>query len=526
MAQGSATFAGLRTVGGSFSMGNGAQPGQGIIVTNADSVAAPTGTLTLSYGGTNLVFPNCKTDRANYFEGLGGHRLMRHRIRDGRWQLAEAMVGGRFNRRGADGRVITQGNNRKNVRELFEELFGQLNINANLGSLPTDQYPLVEWDGQTGSVAIDLLCARTGFAFSLGNNGVYRVDAIGAGPDLPSPGSANNANRTFNFVTPSEIHVIGGPTLFQALFTMQAIGRGTGGNNFETLTNLSYRPAAGWGSESPEAFAGIPQPARYNAYETVYRYYEVTGWQDGPLTGVAELEPDDITTGLQILPIKETLASAVSSADDDTYYIGERAKIFGVWAKGNLVRENTTADQQYPGDFAIDGEEGRVRFTRPVYRLSVDQPADAELYLLTSYNGRHENGQIDRYTYKKTIAGGNGGVMRIRRDDLVRRVIQEYQFSGGSWRKDFLDDNLTDIKQEMTAHADRVAAQLAEAKDIEYDGFVNAWPSGVVNRVRFEWGRNEPARTRASKFMDFDFQNDGSDHASRTAEISDNVLRL
>jgi len=503
MPQGTATLSTLRSVGGYLSLTPGAAPGEGIIYTEAANTTPIIDTLTLAYGGTTINFPDIRIVRSVFLR-RGGKFLMRHRIKDQRWKIEQGKLGGRFNRRGGDNEPVDDAN-KKSAQELFDEIADQLDITIDSASADGDSYPDVDWDASDSVDAINSLCRQEGLAFCPVEDGSYKVHKVGEGDDLPTSGSMNNSQRTMQSAKPRYVRVVCGPTEFQAMFRLRAIGQESDGT-WKQPIDLSYRPFFGWGSESPESFAGVGAN-RYLALKTVWRYYQISWWEDAPLD-VPEMDPDDIFDPKQARPILDHL---LESAEDKltAEQLSQGAKIFGEFANGHMVMATTSGNTEYLGDFEVQGDEGRVFFPLPVYKFTLGQTDEARLYLRCAYNARHENGQLDRYVREREIEPASDGVAVVYREDLVRRFVQQYSFVG-DWLKNNNDDNLSDIRDACDAYIDLLETKFDEAKDIEYDGFRNdCFPNGKIERCEFRWGNGELATTRASTNMDFDFLHGG-----------------
>jgi len=511
--KGYATFGNYRTIGGYFSVSQGAYPGQGVLVTPANSTVAQEATLTLIFGAVRINFPGSRVTESNYFY-RDGLRLMRHHIQDGRWKLAQATVSGKYNQKGPSGKIPAA--RKRPIEELFGEISFQTGVPIDVSGVSDfEDFIPVDWDQTNAAAAIESLCASTGVSFNVTASGGYRIDKAGVGANLPVAPSMTNAGRTMANDAPKNIRIVGAPTQIQTMFTMRAVGLDKVGSDDDEdawmgIDGLSYAPSSPdyWSKESPESFAGIEQPGRNLALKTVFRCYQIKDWHPRPFSG---FDPDDITNIKQVLPIQDRLLV------DGTDFLlqldrqSPKATIHGVFSSGNLLMENTSMDKEIFSGFSINEDLGIITFDRPVYKLEDDRVVEAELFLQCTYTPIHYNREADRIKVERQVNPAGLGTEVVQRKDIQSIIVQPLQYNAGgtgrpeSWTPMGLQDNFTEMEAKAERSIDILAEQHRIAKDVEYPGFLAITPAGKIQRVRWDWGHGEVATTRASSGYDFDF---------------------
>jgi len=504
--KGYATFGNYRTIGGYFSVSQGAYPGQGVLVTPANSTVAQEATLTLIFGAVRINFPGSRVTESNYFY-RDGLRLMRHHIQDGRWKLAQATVSGKYNQKGPSGKIPAA--RKSPIEELFGEISFQTGVPIDVSGVSDfEDFIPVDWDQTNAAAAIESLCASTGVSFNVTASGGYRIDKAGVGANLPVAPSMTNSGRTMANDAPKNIRIVGAETQIQTMFKLRAVGVEPDGE-WVAVDNLSYKPPGaqangGWARESPESFAGLDQPDRTLALKTVFRCYQIEDWHDGqPVT--TDFTPYNITLVRQVLPIQDRLLT-----DGEDLLLGldkqsPKATVHGAALSGNMLQENTTKEKEVFSGFRIDEDLGMVIFERPVYKLTDGRPEQAELFLQCTYTPRHFNRQADRLQVEKQVNAAGLGTEIVIRKDIQRIVARPFSYSNDEWKGQSLEDNTEEMKTKANRAIDILAEQHRIAKDVEYPGFLAIVPAGKIQRVRWDWGHGEVATTRASSGYDFDF---------------------
>lgn len=524
MAQALANFAGFPIYGGTFTVSPGGHPSIAVISTPAQSVSqSAIGPLTLSYGPTSLTFPNCAVLRGSQYYLDHGARMMRHRVVDSRWRWTKRSIGGKYNTRRADNQINSA--DRKTLGELFQILMDAAGETYTIGSLPASYYS-VDWSaGTTLSNAVDELCYRSGCSVAPNGQGGYAIYGPGQGPQLPGGGATSNASSNLGYsAKPDKVQVQMADTIYQSNLRLRAVGVETDGS-LRRLIDLSYRPFLGWGSIHPETFAGLTGSAYYLARGSVYRFYQIESQSYGGL------QPPNYQGTVNSVAQYTLQDELITSADDwaTDFPIANRPSIVGAYLTENLVRENTSISTPYQGGFVIHKDRLLVEFERPVYKSTAGQPDEADLFLKIAYRVRKDSTwEHDAHIYEQQLSGGDQ-VEVVRRPDLQRWVVQSYSTSDPRVPAS-VTDNQGSVDSEAAQQIQQIANQVSQdGNDIVYDGIVNALPSGVIAQVRFDFGYEEPALTRASTRADFDlYAPNSASRASRMAVglLSEGTLKL
>src|SRR5262249_52141696 len=145
-------------------------------------------------------------------------------------------------------------------------------------------------------------------------------------------------------VCPDSLLLVGGPTRFQTMFRLEAVGLDTNGQ-IVPIDNLSYKPVSGWGQEVWFGFANvIDAAARGLGRRTVFRWYRIKC--TAPLTAAGEFEipgyEGTVDALWQILPLENGLIE--SFTDSDGIARAKPARVQGIFWDRSLDGNNVAAE--------------------------------------------------------------------------------------------------------------------------------------------------------------------------------------
>lgn len=444
-------------------------------------------TVRLSYDRAQISFHDCILDGAGLTYGAGGNRvnvrILDHRWR---WEFAKEPWTAHVNRR--IGKRIME-DTKKSAREIASELLqaaGERQPDIEL--VPDNDYPemLVQGD-KAPMVTLQELLATYGLRVCyIPQRQRVKIVRPGEGENLPdNEFLAYPSWQTDPPERPTELWVVGAELIVQARWKLKAVGEETDDNDAQILPidDLSYTPEDGWNKTFPESMSAVEdEDGRRKAKKSVFRYYQIDRTDDAEEEGEELVpflkdiqdrngDPVEITRLDQVLPVSDKLTD-VETLEDGT----ERplkAKVRGEWYEGYVETrddEQNAEDGNYEGSWSLDGENGVVMFSEPVYiydREDEDEgpikPAELTLECVFTVRTAVDEARL-RPVFKKRVSSQGGGIKVISRPDL-RRVIT---FEEGE-----MDDGLREFEEEAQLAAEEFLSGLSTQK-----GAV-----GIYNRI-------------------------------------------
>lgn len=442
------------------------------------TISSTTGTLTFNYhdgSAQSQAFADCIIDQASIRASSSGF-IETARIFDRRYKWKFGDISGRYNVRLADYSI--KDGTEKTPQELATLLLTAMGETGySVTDLPNDTRPEVNWDFANPASELQNLCDLLGCRIVLGLDDDVDIRVLGTGSTLPSSPAPLDPSDTIDPPElPTNIKVVCGPTLYEAMFELEAVGEETDGK-IEVINDLSYKPSGGWGDTLPEYFTSLSSSARTLATKSVFKWYRIkntVGDANFSIPGY-----DDNPVDRDQIIFSDQIVSYVT--DDDGIKVPEKPKLYGEWWDGDFSYTNTDADSEFNGGFTVNQERGTVEFSEPIYGLDDDKKVEAAtLYLRIAVNVIDgTTSQTDKYTYDYATSGTLGTKDDIvRKDEIIRQVIQPYAYSSG-WAK---DGSTTDNDTEVDDDADYYAV----ARLVEYE-VTNAssatYPAGIVPSI-------------------------------------------
>lgn len=474
------------------------------------------GDVTLTYDNTEILFRDCKIDSAALGITASGN-LWTIKILDRRWKWEHKPIVGHYNQRDEGGKIDPD--TEKTPQELAKLLLDAMGERRYMvGDLPNDARPQKDWSYAGAAQELASLCDALGCRVVLGTDNRVRIRKIGEGEPLPENGL--EMNPSFNFDAPEKpesLLFVGGPTVYEAKWTLEAVGLDTDGD-VKLIADLSYNPSGegeenGWQTEVPGFFTSLDDGEQLKlAQESVYRWYRIKEHVDGTMEipGYGEIEDID-----QVLPLRERLV-----IDDAMKALGitegPPAEVSGVFYSEEWNDANSENGTLYPGDYTLDTERGIVKFAEPVYR-TVDDPPEgaasenneyavyrpAQLDLLCTFHVTDADTlEPDRFTRERNIGGAPGSGPQIVKRKEVFKTSKPTYTDVDEWNEDDIQTNLrVDELEEQADYYLRAAEaeyQATEAVDLQYAGILDIEPDGAIQQVTWSIGSNG-ATTRASR---------------------------
>ena len=215
------------------------------------------GTLTFTYGGTKIEFPDCIIDSSSLEVGPAG-QIWTLRILDRRWKWAYGSTEDsdsfrtRFNIRLANGEILEgakelQKDTRYSPRRIAKILYSAMGekkpTEDQIKALPdSEPWPELEFVDANPARALADLCDSLGCRVVLKLDNKVWICKVGEGANLPDGGLAMNVGFGLKLnLRPDEIRVVGSPITYQAKFVLEPVGKDADGI-IKPIDKLSYKP--------------------------------------------------------------------------------------------------------------------------------------------------------------------------------------------------------------------------------------------------------------------------------------------
>lgn len=535
-----------------YTLCHGVQPGIASLQIDPQdlgTIPSNVGTMQILFGNeTQLIFPGCVIDKASIRRDPNSPMVACLAIKDRRWRWQYGKITGRYNLRLSDGTIDVA--TKKTTQELMRLLLAAMGEGAyDISNVPTQPYPEINWDYATPAHELEHLAEQVGCHVILRLDGSVLVDIVGNGAELPAHPSA----RTFTFGVdppdkPDSVMVVGGPTRYQSVFKLRAVGQEkdtvfnpaydnknprnlisgqvVAHGDILPINDLSYAPAGGWGSEwlSGRSFGNIRDlEQRKRAQETIYRWYAIAGTADrtdglctingyrrGP---VAPWQVCPLENGI-VQSYVEAKPAIGNGFPPDQFFNVEQPfppRLTGKWHSENPDFKVNDTFRQFPYGFQIDRERGIVMLPFPICKLidDVDKPfAEPDLYLEIGHTVKDATTrQPERFTKELRFGDQVGtGPLVLRREDVVRRVINGWDLSNGNGVINPMggSDTQDSAEQEANYYLEAYIRQFQspETAQVEYNGILAISPDGAISQV--EWAGSESGcTTKASRNTEF-----------------------
>ena len=526
-----------------------------LTITPQKQLPARQGDLIIRYGAFYLKIPDCIVDQTQFKFDQNGY-IWSMSLLDRRWKWQylhkeNKHVSGRWNIRQPHGPVeVMDPKSKKKARDIMVECATQMGElrKIRFGSKVPELYPEINWDRENPARALASIAELCGMRV------IYRfddtilitkpgIDINGRKPTLPN-GPVIFDNAAFNPPeTPSEIHLVCGPTRYQGDFFCEAVGDDIDGITIP-IEELSYKPPhpGGWeyGDEiewlDVPLFQGQPtlwkdlQRPRELARGSVWRKYRVTlkafsipGYKDK-----AKIKSTD-----EILPLGQQLVEA--TFDKTTGWLKPiETMVWGVFAWGAENNVATILDNQGlevpiwkykpniiipeidpvtgdpiqsknttlipPDEYSLDSETGIITFNNLRYRYATDgtgatpklckKPAAIWLRCGVCINDRITRQPI-RHVEKLKINGAprGAGILEIRDDTLFVRYEPKYANAQQSSIIG-IKDNLQTVKAEAKKRLEAEAAKFQQLGPAmrTYAGWHRFDLDGGIHQVAYHLG--------------------------------------
>lgn len=555
--QGLWSFAGIpegNILEGSYSLRHGISPGVATLTILPTVLTNEVGTLSLTYGGLRLDFPDMKVDAGSFVHDSTG-QVIQLNLLDRRWKWRFGAISGNYNlRKQTYGKYVDTllRHTEKKPTELMAlclQAMGETGY--DLGGVPNLLRPEVHWSNDNPAQELARLADLCGCRVVLKTSGRVGVYPVGVGARLPEGGEVISMGSSVDLPEkPDLVMAVCGPTLYQIDVLLEAVGLDLDGQ-VKPVNDLSYTPSNGWTHDPPTAHpnAGDTLPetqrraARDLAVATVWRWYRIhsapRGLDNEPLTvpgytglvmtrdQLLPLETEQVEMGVQLEVV--TIVGVPANQ-----YMPQRkpALIWGYYAvspngrprnnldpadadvmdEGTIVPRWAAPGAAYRDGFSIRGDIGVIVFSQPVYAYS-DAPAGgflifpATLALRTACSIRAAKGAApDCHSDTMRVPGKTYGTgpRVIHLPDIQRYVWPTYSERGNAVRS--INDNTDEGFMPGTPGLDKQLQhylsyavreyQVPAGQEATYTGILPLSPDGAIQEVGWTAGSG-PAETRA-----------------------------
>lgn len=353
------------------------------------------GTLTLNWGASTVTLPNCVIDTSTLHYGSDGiHHIVLGWDRRKRWEAAPP-IDGWYNVERAGTRIPTR---EKTLQQLCRILLDRMGeTGASVSAVPATVYPEVRWDSEPVHLALESLMKAHGLDLVLGFGSEQpAIVVLGTGSVLPSGNEFVQSITADPKLRPRYIRNSFGPSIWQARFKLEAVGRETN-TEWLPLDELSYAPAGTlWTKEDPYTLPSVLASNEADwklAINSVFRAYRIVKFSDDTLN-----MPDGSGTISRIedvLPLMGNLIDTEDIRSDNSY---KPFRLFGrffreIKERGQpAVFENTEKDYEltYIRSW-LDLENGILFFEDPIFLIEADEFVPADLYLEVAFRVKNQS---------------------------------------------------------------------------------------------------------------------------------------
>lgn len=490
------------TIGAEFTLSRGAYASVGTLqMLPQENLDLPPGNLVFTGDTGNQFTIPCVLDMA----------FLRRRYTNERWRWSIQLydmrkdwegvtISGEYNKRISNG--LIPNNMKKTAQELFTLLFTAVGAPAtDVSEAPANVYPHVNWAAANVQDELTKLCYVTATDICPQANGTFKLCKLGVGATPP----VNNFSRhpEFKFKPrnlPAVVEIVCGPDVFEAKFTLLAIGREVEGDH-KLLPALDYAPDD-WLEQHPYSFIDVSgDPSRAATFESVWRYFVAFRLAEGGTQpGGCEIP---ITKLYQLLPFSDWLISSFKDLDQIDR-VGF-AYVEGTWWHYTDWVENGDDFNTYPNhEFKLFNEWGMIRTEKATFKLDSNHQFSApELYLTTAFNARTLDGELARLKLTRNMAGT--GKVTIYRPEIFRAFRSRYNNAN----RIAVDSTANEASAEANAYLDLWETKFTDpwAWEGEYADIHEIDLNGKVAQLKIKASVNGYALTHFGVNEEFDVYN-------------------
>ncbi len=540
------SFSGITTpIAVEMTSGYGTAPSAGVLRFREQPKAPRFGNLTIDCDGEKRTWRDCKLQTFQRLTDAANRGIVVAQVLDRRWRWQGIKISGKYNLKRARGGYQT--GTEKTPRELATLLFKALGEpGADVSALPNESRPEINWDVAGAANELATLCETLACRVVLGNDDKPRIVRLGTGRALQDSPTAFALGESLNTPDPPDvIKLVGGWILYQCRLKLVAVGVDIGGV-IRPIDNLSYKPTTGWEKESPSTLGGVVnkevrdasgqiENTKQLALSSVYRMYQLAE-KGHEITD----EIKDVERPFIVIPSQELAEKYI-----DELGIERRRAAFcaGVWCTETKPDGKNSKDDApvvtYSAEtmntdnlgFSVDSERWLVQFNEPVFKRTSDEneiePADIYLVCAVAILDKDTRGP---QRFEKTLKLGRGSsgstvTETIVREDVVKRVVTQYQTSGAIKGTEVLDETNLEKRADYYLDAQKQIYLPQIQQEVQYKGIVNISVDGLVQQVTWSGDTDRGAETRASQGFEANRNVPTYDEWRRRQKVAENTKK-
>lgn len=491
--------------------------------------------------GTVITLTNCKVDRFDFVVDQRG-QILRLQILDRRWQWEFPKISGHYNLRHDTGPLINDvtfganviWNTVKNAQELATLCLQAMKESSyDVSVLPTDAFPIVEWEEETAAQALEQLCEEFGCHVVINLLDEVVVCKVGVGALLPANLAILAGSGALDIPEiPDTITVVSAPTRIQDDLPLVPMAMEVDGT-IVPLAKVSYLQNVTIDHNDLEYMHFITDPlCNRAARASVFRLYQVGTPLQLSILSEDGTQVDTITIEdiLEIAPLED-------SQCDMMLFEGvarpRPAIVYGMWYAGSDAWANgvdhlspidpavldqlatpgtmpgggwpATSPQGYAeaaiyqGGFSIDRERCLVTFAEPVFWFdpSSGSLGSANIVLRTSFHFRDKDTRAYRRYVRKRTTGSNLGTDERRdlKEDIIPLLrvksdpaFQTTSYLSNSFPLDPSAPYLNNINQQFPVVGQSGVGPGCQAQaDYYLDGIQQSYQATAPQTVNYAW---------------------------------------
>lgn len=465
-----------------------------------------------------FTFTDCLLESPRLMYGPQGNSLTLP-ILDRRWKWQFGYIDGSYNVPEPDGVTYRREKTPQELAALLLDAMHEDDFGYDVTRLPNDDNsrPHVEWQSAHPASELDTLCQSLGCIIVL-NHITNKVEIWPEGTGLTSPPLPTDqpiSGAGFTPVYPAQpLHVIveAGPTIFEATFETDAVGKDTD-QLHKKLDDLSYEPADGW-AWPPAGYFGLITGTYIEealtlqisdlANSTVFRCYRINGissasvqapWVPELLQGT-DLEP----AKLQDLRLFDCLARfELTNEDDGTQSLRPYpAVVYARHFPTSRDLKQQTECELWPYGFSLDTLHGIVTFPECVFLMDTGEADEAEVRLTCSFYAGKDGVFHRHFVESDTGSSVSTPTLVITRPEIQRRIIYHYDNAGALAGSP--TDNEDDCNARLNYWLSHTLAQYGsqDGGTANYEALVPLSPDGLIQQITWSGGTDAGPRTIAS----------------------------
>ncbi len=533
--QGLFYFSGIQgLLKGSFALTDDVQPSLATIyIPPQDNPLPAIGDFIVSYGGQQILFPQCRVQHVSFDQDDDGHVVWALTIADARWRWKYYRISGDYNLRDDNDNPKGATNVIKDSRDLATLLFKALKVDKfDLGDLPSGDFPEKHWDYDRADVELSSLCSALGCRIVPQFGGSFKIVTSGVGDKLPKNALTLNFSDAANPPElPESIVFVCGPDIYQHDFELEAVGKELDGT-IKPIDELSYKPKDGWESIDLDHFSKVdensPQDKGYIrtlnrdiARKYVFRLFRIK--VPFTLPGV----DGKVKSLKRILPITDRQIFRVPNEDHTD---NQPALVYGNFYRDSHEQKNNLEEDHvdpllrkrpqgiWRGGTNVICEKGLVELDTQCYRLDGAKPAKPILFLRTSVQLRDNdtNAFFRKEVERKLSRQPNGTPKLYIIHDEISFVVTDQDSTGKQGYFDNFLKPISDFKDSpknpdypsVKKYADYfIDGQLREmqienSSSSKYAGFQILPMDGAIRSIVWEVDDNGKAWTTIARNSD------------------------